>query len=191
MLFFSVSAFASRDTIRSIDLGSPMFDPNELIVTSGDTVVFMLDNQYNALEVSFENWSDNNATGLSGGFSIPYGGGEFVPTPGVHYYICESETTMKGVIRVEATTSGVNSLTAFQTEIFPNPSSQTLFLKGTADGTVTSFTMTDLTGRVFLSDDLYLNELMVAIDVADLPRGIFIVTLSDGKTENRRKIILE
>jgi len=191
LLCLSAQAFAESDTIRSIDLGSPMYDPNELNVTSGDTVVFVLDMMYNAREVSFENWSNNNATGLPGGFSIPYGGGSFVPSPGIHYYICESETTMKGIINVGTTTAGIADLSAFQPEVYPNPAKQLLYISSPASTTVTSLSITDLSGRTILTKQIALNGTVMPIEVADLPRGLFIVTLSDGTNEKTTRLVLD
>lgn len=189
LLSFSAFVAAQNDTIRSTNFGSPMYDPNELTINFGDTVIFALDSQYNAREVSEENWANNEPTGLPGGFEVPFGGGTvwvYLLT-GTHYFLCTSDPTMKGVINVLNGTASIHFAAADEPQLYPNPATQTLFLKMQK---ATSYTVADVTGRTVLSGEPGFSEL-TAIDVSGLPRGLFIVTVSDGVTESKQKVMLE
>ena len=189
LLSFSAYGTAQNDTIGSIDFGSPMYDPNELSINFGDTVIFALDSQYNAREVSMQSWANNDPTGLPGGFEVPYGGGTvgIYLLTGTHYFLCTSEPSMKGVIYVLDGTASIHFTAANEPQLYPNPATQTLFLKMQETA---SYSVADVTGRTVLSGEPGFSEL-TAIDVSSLPRGVFVVTVSDGATASRQKVILE
>jgi len=66
------------------------FEPETLYCNLGDTVYFDLGGGLNAIEISEDNYNTNNATPLSGGFQIDFGGsGFFIPLESkTYYYVC-------------------------------------------------------------------------------------------------------
>jgi len=103
------------------------FSPATLTIEVGEDVEFDLGSSHNAVEVTKETWDANGNTAKSGGFSVPFGGGEIVfNTPGTYYYVCTPHASlgMKGTIIVQESTaiSAVSDdLSAFH--VFPDPAS--------------------------------------------------------------------
>jgi len=116
--------FAAKFTITNV---GNTFSPDTIYMEAGEDVEFDLEITHNAVEVTKETWDANGNTPKSGGFSVPFGGGEVVfPTAGTYYYVCEPHAAvgMKGVIIVTAATaipSVSNDINTFN--VFPNPAS--------------------------------------------------------------------
>ena len=117
-------SFAAKHTITNV---GTTFSPNTLTIEVGENVEFSLAGEHNAVEVTKATWDANGNTRKSGGFSVPFGGGEVVfNTAGTYYYVCEPHASvgMKGRIIVVAATavpSVPENVSAF--EVFPNPAS--------------------------------------------------------------------
>jgi plastocyanin len=116
--------FAAKKTITNVGF---TFSPDTLTIEVGEDVEFNLENAHNAVEVTKETWDANGNTRKSGGFSVPFGGGEVVfPTAGTYYYVCEPHASvgMKGVIIVKVATA-ISSVTNDNStfDVFPNPAS--------------------------------------------------------------------
>jgi plastocyanin len=116
--------FAAKRTITNVGF---TFSPDTITIEVGEDVEFSLDNTHNAVEVTKATWDANENTKKSGGFSVPFGGGEVVfAAAGTYYYVCEPHASMgmKGVIIVTAATavpSVTNDISTFN--VFPNPAS--------------------------------------------------------------------
>lgn len=98
----SVAGFNATTLIVSSGFA---FSPDAVTINVGDSVNFQLGNIHNALEVSQSTYNANGTTPLSGGFSVPFGGGWVLPanlSVGVHYYVCTNHASMgmKGTITV-------------------------------------------------------------------------------------------
>ncbi len=79
------------------------FQPASITIDSSDTVRFVLDPMHTSREVDSLTWSADD-TVSNGGFDLPFGGGEVIPTlPGTYYYVCvpHASVGMKGVIVVK------------------------------------------------------------------------------------------
>ena len=87
-------------TLESMD-----FMPEDLVIAVGDTVVFEMTSNHNAVEVSKETYDERGYAPLTGGFNIGYGetGEVTFDAPGVHYYICQPHVMidMIGTITVQ------------------------------------------------------------------------------------------
>ncbi|MCB2204575.1 T9SS type A sorting domain-containing protein [bacterium] len=91
------------------------FSPSSLTINVGDTVVFNLGSAHNVVEVSQATWNANGNTPLSGGFTLPFGGGTLIfSTAGTEYYVCSPHASsgMKGTINVVQTTVSTSTLAA-------------------------------------------------------------------------------
>ncbi len=80
------------------------FSPDSVEVQPGDTVTWTLANIHNVVEVTKETWDANGNTPKTGGFSLPFGGGNFTfTTAGTYYYVCSPHAGqgMKGKITVK------------------------------------------------------------------------------------------
>lgn len=116
--------FGAKRTISNV---GNTFSPDTITIEVGDDIEFSLGNTHNAVEVTKGTWDANGNTPKSGGFSVPFGGGEKTfPAAGTYYYVCEPHASlgMKGVIIVQAATaisSVTREISTF--EVFPNPAS--------------------------------------------------------------------
>lgn len=79
---------------------------------------------------------------------------------------------------------GLNSLLTSNLEIFPNPSTGTLFVKGLPEGS--KITLLDITGKQ-LSEFAATSNLF---ELNNLPKGIFLLQASDGNATLTRKIVV-
>ena len=127
VLLFSIFSLHNYATIWTVLAGSNnAFNNSSLSVALGDTVVFNIGIDHNALEVSQSTWNANGTTPLPGGFNVDFGGGSVLPPQlqvGMHYYVCTAhiDNGMKGTINV--TPSGVPNISPSQVnlKVFPNP----------------------------------------------------------------------
>ncbi len=80
------------------------FVPNILECTVGDTIFFNLGSTHNAIEVSEENYNQNNPIPLENGFQFDFGVSSYIIANEVktYYYVCEPHLPqMKARIIVE------------------------------------------------------------------------------------------
>ena len=71
------------------------FDPDTLYCNVGDSINFSLTNSHNAVEVSSSTWLASQTTALPNGFSLPFGGGTFIPDSAqTYWYICTPHASM-------------------------------------------------------------------------------------------------
>lgn len=192
---FSFSAlFATKHVI--VNLGQT-FSPNDLTINLGDTVEWSLGGTHNVIEVSQATWFSNGNTALGGGFSTPFGGGTWVPAAvGVYYYVCEphAQNGMKGKITVNPPL-GVNEQSNITFNFYPNPASDILNIgiKNNSSDLV-SYSLFSLSGQKIRSGsniDLEQVQHTISIAVADLPRGVYMITVTVGGAERTRKIVLQ
>lgn len=102
ILLYSAAGFSTTLTVTNVSM---TFNPSNITITAGDSVMFNLQSIHNAVEVSQATWNANGTTPLPGGFTVPFGGGLVLPshlTAGVHYYVCQAHASfgMKGKITV-------------------------------------------------------------------------------------------
>jgi plastocyanin len=116
--------FAAKHTVSN---AGTTFSPATLTIEVGEDVEFVLGSSHNAVEVTKETWDANGSTAKSGGFSVPYGGGEVVfATAGTYYYVCQPHAAlgMKGTIIVQESTAistVSDNISTFN--VFPDPAS--------------------------------------------------------------------
>lgn len=85
--------------------GDMTFTPENLTISVGDTVRFVMSGTHNAIEVSKDTYDARGVTALDGGFQVNFGETQEVTftEPGVHYYVCTPHVTIEmiGTITVE------------------------------------------------------------------------------------------
>lgn len=81
------------------------FSPEDLTISVGDCVRFVMSSTHNAIEVSEDNYTNRDGTPLDGGFQVTYGETAEVAfdTAGTHYYVCQPHVLgdMVGTITVQ------------------------------------------------------------------------------------------
>jgi plastocyanin len=164
------------------------FSPADTTVTIGDTIKFSLGNTHNVLEVSQEDWDAEQNIALSGGFSLPLGGG-ILPTaqltPGTHYYICTPHITigMKGKFTLVGA-SGINDLLNQPTlSLYPNPASEFLSIQSSDNVTGLSYSILDETGKQVATGKL--TGYKSSLDIHYLANGMYLFQLAS----QRRKTV--
>ena len=100
----TVHTVTSTDDSSDIDVYMD-FSPEDLTISAGDCVEFVMSNEHNAVEVSQETYESRGIEALDGGFNVTFGGTQTIrfDTPGTHYYICIPHVRMDmvGTITVE------------------------------------------------------------------------------------------
>jgi len=100
----SVSTSINTSDLITITTPGMYFEPSLLTCNVGDTIIFNLGSTHNALEVSEENYNNNNAAFTDNGFYFDFGEtGYFIPNESkTYYYVCAPHLPdMKGVIIVQ------------------------------------------------------------------------------------------
>lgn len=94
-------------TTHTVSNSGNTFTPDAITVMVGDTINFTIAAMHDVVEVDMAEYMSNGNTPLSGGFSLPFGGGQLIATAGMagmHYYVCTPHAAlgMKGTIDVQA-----------------------------------------------------------------------------------------
>lgn len=174
------------------------FSPNTLTILEGDTVIFDIENLHNAVEVTEATWNANGTTPMTGGFSLPLGGGTVLPAflePGIHYYVCQPHANMgmKGRIIVEETTAVDDGLGPAAMSVYPNPGFGQFFVsldKSIAAKSI-SIDVVNLHGEVVYSGARSEKNETRQLDLSALPAGIYVVRVQGDNIAYRRKLIIE
>ena len=81
------------------------FTPEDLTISVGDCVKFVMSSTHNAVEVSQDTYNSGGTTPLDGGFEVTYGETAEITfdVAGTHYYVCQPHAglDMIGTITVE------------------------------------------------------------------------------------------
>lgn len=200
LLFILLAAFgyAGFSATFTINNSGVTFTPDAITISVGDNVNFSIGNSHNAVEVSRATYNANENTPLSGGFSVPFGGGA-VPvdnlTAGIHYYVCTPHAGlgMKGTITVLETTGVAKNTTKSGISIYPNPSNGSFQLK--LDNSLSSkkydLGIYTLKGeKVYAQSDIQ-QKSITEIEILDLPKGVYIVRLYGRKENYYKKIVIQ
>jgi len=189
----SINSGAAVFTVQS---GTTSFSPSLITIAAGDTVNFLLGSTHDAREVSQATWNANQNTALAGGFQTAFGGGTVLPTKlnaGTHYYVCTPHVQfgMKGRIVVQGVPSGLAENTLRPTfSVYPNPSTGKFRID--TDG-LTHFRNFNVDIYNVLGKLIYSTAGTYSscdIDLQTLPRGIYIVKISDEDAVLTRRVII-
>lgn len=198
LIVLSLFGAIGYSTTWTIANSGTTFTPETITITLGDNVDFTLGSVHNAVEVSQATWNANENTPLSGGFSLPKGGGS-VPidklTVGIHYFVCEPHASsgMKGMITVLDPTGLAEKPLKEAISIFPNPSNGNFQLQINSSLTAKMFDLGIYTvkgEKVFAKSDLQ-QQNTTNIEISDLPKGIYVMRLYGKKEIYSRKIVVQ
>ena len=190
-------SFPEKQTITN---AGNTFSPAILTLEAGENVEFSLGSSHNAIEVTKETWDANGNTPKSGGFSVPFGGGEVIfPTPGVYYYVCEPHASlgMKGTIIVEGSTaisSVSDNISGFN--VFPDPAYEFITISYTLSSTaIVNIRLINIVGDDVAS---ILNESQVPGQYTntyslknDLTPGIYFVNINSNNQSFISKVFIQ
>ena len=98
-----------------------------------------------------------------------------------------SGVTVSKIITIAETTGLAEHIRAEQVQVFPNPVSDGNFTISGIDG-IKQIELMDLTGKK-VNEFRNLNQSSLSIDV-DVPQGVYVLNLSDGKQSFRKKIMI-
>jgi len=190
---FAMSSFATTYTITN---GFNVFTPATVNALVGDTIIWNLAVSHDVVEVDQSTWAANGNTPMSGGFSLPNGGGQYVIQAGdvgTIYYVCSPHASMGMKGRIFVGTLGLENQNSISMQIMQSVQDQ--FIKLTVNGPTTGKVMVDmmnLSGQVVKTTSLNLQgETSTMIEVGDLPKGVYMVRWSYGNINKAKKIILQ
>jgi plastocyanin len=192
VFFNSKSGFCTHHTISATN-SQFVFTPSTLNAQVGDTIIFSLGSIHSALEVSQPTWDANGNTPLSGGFSLPSGGGSIVVTEaktyyyvcGVHYYM-----GMKGTITVTGTGfENIQKVVATHA-VTPNPATSGITISPRLPlDKKNDFRIFDITGKCICQKDNVVASQY--IDVSAMAAGAYFVAVRSGAVVYEQKIIIQ
>jgi len=171
--FMAATAANAQTTITSPGL---TYSPDLVVVTEGETVVFQLSSNHNAVEISKDTWLANGSQG-NGGFNIPFGGGSWTAAgTDTLYYVCTPHAAagMKGRI-VILQDLNQPSIETLPIQIFPNPFSEAVNFIFPEKYTTEIARISDVTGRTICEG--LLPELQHLIP--SFPAGIYYLQVSN------------
>jgi len=202
-LFFLLSAFALTGYSKTWNIVNVnfTFSPATQTIQAGDSVKWTIANIHTVVEVSQTTWNNNGNTPLSGGFSLPFGGGTVTPaklTVGTHWYVCSPHASggMKGMIIVEQSTATEEPVSGLAVTLTPNPTSGNFHVAwdNVSNSNNYKVDVLNLWGQVIYTRAVSNEDLLsqnVEINLFDYPKGIYIVRIHDGTSIQSRKLILE
>ncbi|MFM2136352.1 MAG: hypothetical protein RL021_1752 [Bacteroidota bacterium] len=158
------------------------FSPAAITINEGDSVRFTISSTHNVREVSQATYQANGSTALSGGFSLPFGGGLLLPaqlTVGMHYYVCSPHAGagMKGTIDVLPASGISTPVSAIALNVFPVPAKDVVHIVVPQNHIGRLFSVSDMTGRL-VYEGVFLNE-ENAVDITRWPKGIYLLRSED------------
>lgn len=186
-----ISVTTSTATVWNITNSGFTFVPDVITITLGDTVMFNLGSNHNAIEVSQATWNANGNTS-NGGFSVPFGGGMLIPTmTKTYYYVCQPHASlgMKGMIDVIVTGIPDNNNTSGLLSLEPNPASFNVSVStGLADGIPVKLSIYDITGKLIMSNENVVNR--QRLNISGLRKGIYFVQLEKEDYKRTTKLVV-
>ena len=191
MAFTGIQAQVT-DTIKEDGFA---YDPAELTVNVGDTVVFTGSDFHPVLEVSEATWTDKGITPLEGGFDFPSGIGKVTfEEAGVYYYVCTSHVVsndMRGKIIVAAPSAVGDISGNINFSVYPVPLTGSVLnirFKSQVQKNL-SVSIYDVAGNLRISSNGSTTNGHYAIDCSNLPIGLFLMKLSSDDGNRYTKFV--
>jgi len=200
-VFLSVLFLFSYGTTYQIVNIGVTFSPATLNINQGDDVIFTLNSiLHNAVEVSQASWNADDATPLSGGFSVQFGGisiniGQL--GVGTHYYVCTNHVTfgMKGTIIVQGVLAVPETKLQDELLIYPNPVKDNITVQYTPSGSeIVEMKLFDLQGTLV---NVLLQKTRIAglytgtflLNTISAP-GVYVIQISTGEKKTYQKVVI-
>ena len=181
LLMYSLIGYSAKKEITNVGF---TFNPASITIEAGDNVTFVLEDIHNVIEVSQDTWNANGTTALPGGFSLPFGGGELLPSQlpvGTHWYVCAPHASlgMKGVIIVGTPTSIEESPGHIEIIVFPNPAINMITIRTSNNLLGTEYFIADQNGRQMLTGKI--DGETTLIDISKFNNGIYLFQVAGLK----------
>lgn len=176
----------NAQTAHKITESGFAYNPAELSIAAGDTVIFEGTASHPIQEVSEETWTNNGITPLAGGFAFESGSGTVVfPNTGVHYYVCTVHVAlgMKGKITVGSPTA-VYQTELKETSLYPVPlTGNTLTVNMNKPIQELSVRVYDIAGNTWISETGSAPDGSYRLQCPELAKGIYFLQLKTGESE--------
>ncbi len=188
LLIYSLTGFSVTWTINNVSIA---FNPVSITIIAGDDVNFVLESIHNAVEVSQATWDANGNTPLSGGFSVPFGGGLVSSsklTVGTHWYVCSPHASvgMKGIIIVSTSTGITENQSQLSISVYPNPAVDLITVKTNSGLLNIPYFITDQAGKQVLSGKI--TSEITDIEISQLEKGIYLFQIPGQKRQSFKVI---
>lgn len=140
-----------------------------------------------------------------GSFDVPNTNGSNVKTPyinlhcntdslySIRCYVTKGNVSISNIIVEEGLVSGLNDALSESSAIsvYPNPASSMIYIEfGELLKDKTRISMVDLTGRMVYRNE-FLNVSRISIPTQNLPKGFFILNITNGFSNLNKKILIE
>lgn len=190
-ILFVILVFNGFGKVWKVTNNYYTFTPQSISINSGDTVVFEISSGHDVVEVSQQTWNSNGNTLLSGGFSLPFGGGTLLTanlTAGTHYYVCTPHAYigMKASIIVQSVTPVIDNKLFTEVSVYPNPAKDIVNIRITGDKKGEVFSIVNLAGKQVLTGKL--EDEINSVDLSRLNSGLYFVQLGTGKRQTLKLI---
>ncbi len=189
-VLFSVVTVSAQETF-TVTASGVVFTPAIINAKIGDKITFSVGASHPVLQVSEASYNSNSNSALSGGFSFPSGSGTVTAAePGTIYYICTFHISsgMKGKIEISESTNIQKQGSFSEFDIFPNPVVETINVKNPGNSNPIAINIYDISGKKILkSDDYKPQEGNTSLNIKDLRKGIYFISVSyPDKTYTRK-----
>ena len=188
IIFFVFNGFGK---VWKVTNNNYTFTPQTMTINAGDTVVFEISSGHDVVEVSQQTWNSNGNTSLSGGFSLPFGGGTLLTanlTAGTHYYVCAPHAYMgmKASIIVQNVTTVIDNRLFTEVSVYPNPVTDVVNMRISGDKKGEVFSIVNLAGKQVLTGKL--EDEINSVDLSRLNSGLYFVQLGTVKRQTLKLI---
>lgn len=105
-------------------------------------------------------------------------------------FVCDSVCKELQNVVLDTTVTGIRSSDNKGIEIYPNPVSETLFIKTHLESkTKVNYNIIDVTGKVIEAQQLPFSSEVKQIDVFNLPKGFYVIELLVGDEKIQKQFI--
>jgi len=190
-IVFTLFVFKGIGKVWKVTNNYYTYSPQTITIHAGDTVVFEISSGHDVIEVSQQTWNNNGNTRLSGGFSLPFGGGTLLTanlTAGTHYYVCTPHAYMgmKASIVVQGVTPVIDNQLLSGFSAYPNPVKDVVSLRIAGDRKGEVFSIVNLAGKKVLTGKL--EDEINSVDLSGLNSGLYFVQLGTAKRQTLKLI---
>lgn len=185
-IFFVILMYNGYGKVWKVTNNYYTFVPQSITINAGDTVVFEISSGHDVVEVSQQTWNSNGNTLLSGGFSLPYGGGTLLTanlSAGTHYYVCTPHAYlgMKASIIVQNVTPVLDNKLFTEVSVYPNPAADVINIRIAGDKKGEVFSIVNLAGKQVLTGKL--EDEINSVDLRGLNAGIYFIQFGTVKRQ--------
>lgn len=163
-------------TSHEIEVFSFGFDPMQLTIQAGDTVVWTNTGGSHNVNGTIETFPENPEGFGNEVGDAPWTYSHIFTIEGTYDYQCNPHAgIMQGTIIVEGNVSSTSNLTSKSVSVYPSPAANTVRIEGLDSDDNIIFDVFDITGKRAMQSNLPAGS---EIDVSDLSGGLYIYNIS-------------